>query len=267
MPDTVPSDTTSAIAHRVERTAHRPDQIRPRQVAAWRRPFEQPLGPGREVTPRQARAVYDRLLAAYGPQHWWPGDTPFEIMVGAVLTQNTAWLNVERAIDNLKAADLLVPERILATADATLADLLRPSGYFNVKAVRLKNLCRWLVEAGGLEAVRDWPTEKLRHSLLAVKGVGPETADDILLYAFARPVFVVDAYTRRLFSRLGLCAPDAGYESLRHAFERVLPPDVAMFNEYHALIVAHAKDICRPRPRCGECSLRRRCPAAKTLAD
>ena len=214
------------------------------------------------MTPRQARAVFDRLLAQHGPQHWWPGDSPFEIMVGAVLTQNTAWRNVERAIDYLRAAGLLDAAYILACDDDRLARLLRPSGYFNVKATRLKALCRWILDAGGVEALGRWPTDRLRHGLLAVKGVGPETADDILLYAFERPVFVVDAYTRRLFSRLGLCAPDVGYEALRHAFERVLPPDVALFNEYHALIVAHGKDVCRPRPRCGECGLQRSCPAA-----
>ena len=183
-------------------------------------------------------------------------------MVGAVLTQNTAWRNVERAIDNLKAAALLEPERILHCEHAALAGALRPSGYFNVKAERLRHYCRWYLEAGGFAVLARWPTEKLRHALLGVKGVGPETADDILLYAFERPVFVIDAYTRRLFSRLGLCAPDVGYEGLRHDFERALPPDVALLNEYHALIVAHAKDVCRPRPRCTECALRRRCLSA-----
>lgn len=214
------------------------------------------------MTPGQARRVYDRLLARHGPQHWWPADTAFEVMVGAVLTQNTAWRNVERAIANLRADDLLEPRRLLACDTAALAARLRPSGYFNVKAARLQALCRWLVAAGGVEVIAGWPTEKLRHALLAVKGVGPETADDILLYAFRRPVFVIDAYTRRLFSRLGLCAPDAGYEALRHAFERVLPPDVALFNEYHALIVAQAKHVCRPRPCCADCCLRADCPSA-----
>lgn len=214
------------------------------------------------MTPHEARAVFERLLEQHGPQHWWPGDTPFEIMVGAVLTQNTAWRNVERAIANLRQAGLLDARGIAEAEAPRLADLLRPSGYFNVKADRLRHYCNWYLGAGGFEVLRSWPTDKLRHALLGVKGVGPETADDILLYAFQRPVFVIDAYTRRIFSRLGLCSPEAGYESLRHAFEHALPPDVALFNEYHALVVAHAKDICRPCPRCTECSLRRRCPAA-----
>ena len=215
------------------------------------------------MTLQQARAIFERLLEQHGPQDWWPGETPFEIMVGAVLTQNTAWINVERAIANLRQARHLDAHRILEADDSELASLLRPSGYFNVKAARLKNYCRWYLQAGGFEVLRGWPTERLRHALLGVKGVGPETADDILLYAFERPVFVVDAYTRRIFSRLGHCASDVGYESLRHAFEHALAPDVALYNEYHALIVAHGKDICRPRPRCDRCALRHRCPSAQ----
>ena len=210
---------------------------------------------------RDARWVYDRLYKQHGPQHWWPGDSPFEIMVGAVLTQNTAWTNVERAIDNLKAAHALEAAAILHLPDAELGELLRPSGYFNVKAQRLKSFCRWFLEAGGYKALQAWPTDRLRQGLLSVKGVGPETADDMLLYAFDRPVFVVDAYTRRLFSRLGLVSPAIGYETLRAAFELALPAKVALFNEYHALIVAHGKDICRPKPRCGDCGLLRRCPS------
>ena len=149
-------------------------------------------------------AVFNALLSAHGPQHWWPGDTPFEIMVGAVLTQNTAWTNVEKAIANLVKHDKLSAAGIVAARKDHLANWLRPSGYFNVKAERLKNFCRWYVEAGGFNALSKLDTDTLRDSLLSVNGVGPETADDILLYAFDRPVFVIDAYTRRLFSRLGL---------------------------------------------------------------
>ncbi|GAB4347929.1 MAG: endonuclease III domain-containing protein [Gammaproteobacteria bacterium] len=199
--------------------------------------------------------VYERLDAAYGPQHWWPGESPFEIQVGAILTQNTAWPNVERAIENLKRENRMAPEAILETPHHDLAELLRPAGYFNVKARRLRNYCAWLLEQGGERALRRWPTDKLRHGLLSVKGVGPETADDILLYAFERPVFVIDAYTRRIFSRLGLIEANSGYEALRHRFETALGADVARFNQYHALIVRHAKTHCRKRPRCTACPL------------
>jgi endonuclease-3 related protein len=206
--------------------------------------------------------VYRRLLATHGPQHWWPGDSAFEIMVGAVLTQNTAWSNVERAIANLKRAGGLTPAAIARTPPARLAAWLRPSGYFNVKARRLKSLCRWLLAQGGMRAIAGRPTARLRHELIAVHGVGPETADDILLYAFERPVFVIDAYTRRLFARLGIIQGDEGYETLRHLFEHALPSEAALFNEYHALIVRHAKEVCRRRPRCSDCCLARDCPAA-----
>lgn len=210
------------------------------------------------------RRIYDRLLTQHGPQHWWPGETPFEIMVGAVLTQNTAWKNVERAIVNLKSDDCLDPACMVALDDARLAELLKPSGYFNLKAARLKHLCRWLLEQGGERKLRKRPTASLRHDLLSVHGIGPETADDILLYAFERPVFVIDAYTRRIFSRLGLVTGEESYATLRAWFETNVPPDVAVYNEYHALIVAHGKDVCRPRPRCGDCGLRRRCPAGQS---
>ena len=206
-------------------------------------------------------AVFNVLFDVHGPQHWWPGDTPFEIMVGAVLTQNTAWTNVEQAIANLVRHDRLSAAGIIATRKDYLANWLRPSGYFNIKAARLKNFCRWYVAAGGFTALSLLDTETLRAALLAVNGVGPETADDILLYAFGRPVFVIDAYTRRLFSRLGFIAGDEAYEALRLAIEEGLGPDVGLYNEFHALIVQHAKTVCRVRPRCGDCPLRTRCPA------
>ncbi len=208
------------------------------------------------------RQTYRRLLAAHGPQHWWPGDSRFEIMVGAVLTQNTAWINVERAIANLKRAKALTPEAILRASPMRLAGWLRPSGYFNVKAKRLKAMCRWLVGQGGVRSLARLNTHDLRAGLLSVNGIGPETADDIVLYAFERPVFVIDAYTRRIFARLGHIRGDEGYETLRHLFENALGPDVPAFNEYHALIVAHGKDVCRVQPRCSECCLIRLCPAA-----
>ncbi len=204
--------------------------------------------------------AYERLDAAYGPQHWWPGDSPFEIMVGAVLTQNTAWSNVERAIANLKAAGVLAPEAMLALSEAELAALIRPAGYFNVKARRLRALLEWIRLKGGVEALAGWPTDRLRAGLLGVHGVGPETADDMMLYAFERPVFVIDAYTRRILGRLGLVDPKADYEALRGMIEAELGPDVSLFNPFHALLVAHGKDVCRPKPRCGQCVLAGGCP-------
>jgi endonuclease-3 related protein len=212
---------------------------------------------------RRLRAVYERLHGHHGPQHWWPGDTPFEVMVGAVLTQNTAWRNVERAIANLSSARCLDARKIMHLPLKRLAELLRPSGYFNVKARRLRHFCEWLLARGGVPAVKAMNTHALRHDLLAVHGVGPETADDILLYALHRPVFVIDAYTRRLFSRLGLIKGDESYEVLRAGMEAALGPDVPLYNEYHALIVRHAKEVCQTRPRCEACCLRRSCPGRR----
>ena len=211
------------------------------------------------MTRSELLGIYQKLYACYGPQYWWPGDSPFEIMLGAVLTQNTAWSNVERAIANLKGAGLLDLQALLQTPEAELAHYIRPAGYFNVKAKRLLSLCRFLTEQAGLVDLND---RELRERLLAVHGIGPETADDILLYAFERPVFVIDAYTRRLFSRLGLVEPHAGYETLRRTFEQALGPDVPLYNEYHALIVRHAKDFCRTRPVCENCCLRSSCKAS-----
>jgi len=208
-------------------------------------------------------AAFNVLFTAYGPQHWWPGDTPFEIMVGAVLTQNTAWTNVEKAIANLVRHERLSAAGIIATRKDHLANWLRPSGYFNIKATRLKNFCRWYVEAGGFTALSQLDTDALRDGLLSVNGVGPETADDILLYAFDRPVFVIDAYTRRLFSRLGFVAGGEAYDDIRLAVEDKLGPKVELYNEFHALIVLHAKTVCRVRPLCGDCLLRPGCPAGR----
>ncbi|MFC1684517.1 endonuclease III domain-containing protein [Pseudomonadota bacterium] len=199
--------------------------------------------------------VYRQLLKAYGCQHWWPADSPFEVMVGAILTQNTAWPNVEKAIANLKQAQLLSPETVASASHDQVAELIRPSGYFNIKAQRLQAFCRFLLARGGERMLRQEDTGTLRHDLLAVHGVGPETADDMLLYAFERPVFVIDAYTRRIFSRLGMIVGGESYEALRRGFEVALGPDVQLFNEYHALIVRHAKEACSKKPRCAECCL------------
>lgn len=208
--------------------------------------------------------LYERLQQHYGPQQWWPADTPFEVMVGAILTQNTAWTNVEKAIANLKANDALSAETIVAAPHEKLAEWIRPSGYFNIKAKRLQNFCRWYLDAEGDGVLGTLPTEQLRHALLSVNGVGPETADDMLLYAYHRPVFVIDAYTRRLFSRLALIRGDEGYETLRALVEEHFGRNgkqVPLYNELHALIVAHAKDFCRKRPQCKGCPLGRRCPS------
>jgi len=211
------------------------------------------------VTPKN---IFKSLYQNYGAQQWWPGDTPFEIMVGAILTQNTAWTNVEKAILNLVENNALDAEVIIATDAEQLALWLKPSGYFNIKAKRLKNYCQWYIEQGCYEPLSSLSNLKLRQALLSVNGVGPETADDILLYAFERPVFVIDAYTRRLFSRLGLIDGSEGYESLRQYFENSLrrePERVTLFNEYHALIVKHAKDYCKTTPRCDACCLNKKC--------
>jgi endonuclease-3 related protein len=186
-------------------------------------------------------------------------------MVGAVLTQNTSWTNVEKALNRLTDRVPLAPAALLGLPEPELAALLRPVGYYNVKAARLRAFCAELLDAGGEPELAALDTDDLRRLLLGMHGVGPETADDMLLYAFHRPVFVIDAYTRRLFARLGLIDGDEGYEVLRARFEQALGPDVPLFNEYHALIVRHAKDTCRARrPLCHVCVLRSGCAAGSS---
>jgi endonuclease-3 related protein len=213
------------------------------------------------------RAVFEWLYEAYGPQHWWPGDMPFEVMIGAILAQNTAWSNVEKAIASLKALDCLNPEAILALSHESLAGLLRPTGYFNVKARRLQGFCEWYLAQDGYKTLARQETATLRGRLLGLNGLGPETADDILLYAFKRPVFVIDAYTRRLFARIGVIQGDEAYEELRYMFESALGPDVALYNEFHALIVRHAKEVCKSRPACSGCGLAASCLASVYLSS
>jgi endonuclease-3 related protein len=202
--------------------------------------------------------MFARLSERYGPQHWWPGDTPFEVMVGAVLTQNTNWTNVARAIENLKDAGALSLERMRVLAPGELAMLIRPAGYYNLKAQRLGNLLDFLArECGGdLDALWRRPLERLRGELLAIKGVGPETADSILLYAGGLPTFVIDAYTVRVLGRHGLLPADADYHGLRELFMTALPPDAPLYNEYHALLVALGKERCKKgSPLCEGCPL------------
>lgn len=206
------------------------------------------------------RGLYQSLRDCYGAQPWWPAETPFEVVVGAVLTQNAAWSNVEKAITRLKDAGLLSLPALLDSSHDTLAEAIRASGYFNIKARRLRNLCEFLADEGGLEAFARRELADQRAGLLRVNGVGPETADDILLYALDRPVFVIDAYTRRLLTRYRLARGDEGYETLRQGFERVIEPDVYLFQQYHALIVMHAKAVCRKKPLCARCELAAACP-------
>lgn len=209
-------------------------------------------------TRRKLWQIYELLSAHYGPTHWWPGDTPFEIAVGAVLTQNAAWANVEKAIANLKRDKLLSPQRILQCPDEALHAALRPSGYFRVKAKRLRSFCTYLVKryGGSMKRMAARPLEELRAELLDVDGIGAETADDILLYACGKTVFVVDAYTRRILARHGLCSPKTKYEELQALFEDNLDRDLHTFKEYHGLIVWTGKDYCRRRPKCEICPLR-----------
>jgi endonuclease-3 related protein len=205
----------------------------------------------------QLTEIYQLLYERFGPQRWWPGQTQFEIIVGAILTQNTSWANVEKAIANLKSADRLTPEALHSLDHAQLAELIRPAGYFNVKAKRLMSFLNWLFEDynGRLEDLEGVKTYQLRAELLSVKGIGPETADSILLYAFNRPVFVVDAYTARVAVRHHLIEPDAGYEQLQDLFQSNLQQDVQLFNEYHALLVRVGKEFCKPSPKCPACPL------------
>ncbi|MFH0914236.1 MAG: endonuclease [Chloroflexota bacterium] len=204
--------------------------------------------------------VYRRLLACYGPQHWWPAETLFEVMVGAILTQSAAWVNVEKAIQNLKKAGALSPVALRGLALEELATLLRPCGYYNAKAVKLKALANWLKSYGDdLERLWAKSLEELREELLTVHGIGLETADSILLYAGGKPIFVVDAYTRRILSRLGLAPPRDSYPSYQSLFMENLPRDSHLFNEYHALLVQLGKKVCQKTPRCLECCLKEIC--------
>lgn len=205
------------------------------------------------IKKKHLMTVYNRLFEVYGPQHWWPAKTPFEVMIGAILTQNTAWKNVEQAIRNLQQAGCLDADSMIGMGQEQLADLIRPSGYFNIKAKRLRNFLIWYRERGGYTKLAASETTTLRGSLLGVNGIGPETADDILLYAFERPVFVIDAYTRRLFARLGVISGEEDYEILRGAFESNMDKDVPVYNEYHALIVRHAKEECDQGQACKHC--------------
>jgi len=215
-------------------------------------------------TREKLKSIYTALLECYGPQYWWPGETPFEVMIGAILTQSAAWGNVEKAIGNLKAAGKLSAASLQDIPIGDLAKLIYPSGYYNAKAKKLKALVEWLGRYGDdLSRLDTRDTAELRQELLGVHGVGPETVDSILLYALNRPVFVIDAYTRRLFSRLGIKPEKDTYEGWRALFMDNLPSDVGVFNEYHALIVRQGKEKCGKQPRCDGCCLVEGCASGK----
>lgn len=210
------------------------------------------------LSPASKRAIiwiYRRLFAAFGPQKWWPARSAFEVCVGAILTQNTAWPNVERAVTALRTAGLLKPARLARQDPTTLARLIRPAGCPQVKAGRLLAFADWLSRNGGFDALKHRSTAILRQSLLSVHGVGPETADSILLYALGRPVFVVDNYTRRTLTRYGLIHGNENYSTIQQLFHQSLPAVPYLFNEYHALLVQLGKTYCRPVPDCIRCPL------------
>ncbi len=209
-------------------------------------------------------AIYQLLYEQYGPQHWWPAETPLEMIIGAILTQSAAWTNVEKAISNLKAGGCLSIEGLRSLPQDELARLVYPSGYYNVKAKKVKVFVEWLAERYGGELDRLFArnTAVLRQDLLSVHGVGEETADSIILYAAHQPIFVIDAYTRRIVTRLGLGPQKETYAAFQALFMDNLPHDEALFNEYHALLVQHGKTVCRKAPLCAGCCLISICPSS-----
>ena len=213
---------------------------------------------GTEALTGRFEVIYDRLLARYGRQRWWPAESPFEVMVGAILTQSAAWGNVEKVIAGLKETEALSPPALRRMKQAELAGLIYPSGYYNAKAKKLKALADWVGKYCGddISRLSRGSTQDLRRQLLGVHGVGPETADSILLYAAGRPVFVIDAYTRRIIDRLGLSPDGRGsYDDFQRLFTASLPADAGLFNEYHALLVRLGKETCRRKPVCSRCCL------------
>ena len=209
------------------------------------------------ISRRELLQVHQRLYHHYGDLHWWPGETPLEISVGAILTQNTAWTNVEKAIRRLKESRSLNVNALNRLSHRRLAGLIKAAGYFNVKSRRLKNFISFLQNryGGSLKKMFHRETNRLREELLSVNGTGPETADSILLYAGEKPIFVIDAYTKRIFSRHGVMAYDKSYDEFQQLFMKSLPADVALYNQYHAMLVNIGKDFCRSRPRCDSCPL------------
>ena len=209
------------------------------------------------VSNEKLMRIFELLFKRYGRQYWWPGQSRCEITIGAILTQNTNWTNVEKAIANLKQADRLSTGKLHETRQTELAELIRPAGYYNIKAKRLKNFLDWLFANynGDLENLERLSADMLREELLQINGVGPETADSIVLYAFDKPVFVVDAYTCRIAGRHGLIEEGADYQQVQDFFQSNLAEDVQLYNEYHALLVRVGKEHCKPKPRCNGCPL------------
>lgn len=222
------------------------------------------LQQARVLSVNKLLAIYHTLLNFFGEQGWWPADTAFEVMVGAVLTQNTSWRNVERAIENLKTEGLLTPLGLWEIEEARLAALIRPAGYYNIKTKRLKSLMEFLDREYGGDLARMFsePLVPLREKILAVHGIGPETADSILLYAGEKPIFVIDAYTKRILSRHRMITDGASYGDIQNLFMQSLPPDVTLYKEYHALLVRLAKTFCKTTPHCIECPLEQRWPTS-----
>jgi endonuclease-3 related protein len=211
------------------------------------------------MTKEKLNRIYKKLYRSFGKQYWWPGQTRLEVIIGAVLTQNTAWPNVERAIANLKRKKLLSFKKLSHAKIDEITSLIKPAGYFNIKAKRLKNLLEFMAKnyKGSLAKMQKLDAYKLREQLLNINGVGPETADSILLYALDKPIFVVDAYTKRIFSRLKMVPEDVSYEEAQKLFMENLTKDTRLFNEYHALIVKLGKDYCKKRkPLCHKCPIR-----------
>ncbi len=203
--------------------------------------------------------IYSALLGRYGDRHWWPAETPFEMMIGAILTQNVSWKNASLAISALRGADLLGPAALADAPPGRVSPLLKPARFMNLKAGRIRSFSEWYSREfdSDLQKMSACETNDLRRRLLGVDGIGKETADCILLYACGKPVFVVDAYTRRVFGRLGLTEVAPDYGGLQYFFMKNLPSDVGLYRDYHAQIVQLAKETCRRRPLCGECPLRR----------
>jgi endonuclease-3 related protein len=201
-------------------------------------------------------AIYRKLHQSFGSRRWWPGENAFEVMVGAILTQNTNWRNVEKAIQQMKKRGVLSLQEIRRLKKSQLATLVRSSGYYRIKAERLKAFVNFLFENyGNIKTMRKEELEPLREKLLRVKGIGPETADSILLYGLKKPIFVVDAYTKRILSRHGIVSEKADYEEIQNLFMQHLPRDEKLFNEYHALLVHVGKTFCKKVPRCDICPL------------
>lgn len=211
-----------------------------------------------KISTKIIKKIYKKLYDKFGPQYWWPAKTKFEVMLGAILTQNTNWGNVEKAIMNLRKADILSPLKVKKISVKRLASLIKPSGYYNIKAARIKNFVNFIFKEykGNLCAMGKEPLDDLREKLLGINGIGPETADSILLYALDKPIFVVDAYTKRILLRHHFIEQNVEYQFIQKIFMESLPHDIKIFNEYHALIVRLGKEICASKPSCDLCPLK-----------